>query len=101
MAASTTTTARPARSARARALARREALTAYLFIAPYLIVAGIFTLGLLVYAFYISLTDLKATFAPTSNFIGITNYVRAIQDGEFRVALGNVVWYFVIVTTLQ
>jgi multiple sugar transport system permease protein len=99
MAASTT--AAPGRTARQRSLARREALTAYLFIAPYLLVAGIFTFGLLIYAFYISLTDLTATFAPTSNFVGFNNYVRAVQDSEFRIALGNVFWYFIVVTTLQ
>jgi multiple sugar transport system permease protein len=98
--AASTTVAR-GRSPRQQSLARKEALTAYLFIAPYLIVAGIFTLGLLVYAFYISLTDLKATFAPSSNFTGLSNYVRALGDTEFRIALGNVVWYFLIVTTLQ
>src|SRR5947208_16947416 len=99
MAASTTVA--HGRAPREQSLARKEALTAYAFIAPYLIVAGIFTLGLLVYAFYISLTNLKGTFAPTANFIGINNYIRAVQDSEFLIALGNVVWYFVIVTTLQ
>ena len=58
----TTTNVAP-RGGRARSLARREAITAYLFIAPYLITAAVFTVGLLVYAFYISFTDLSATFA--------------------------------------
>jgi hypothetical protein len=82
-----------------RSLARNEALTAYLFISPYLIIAGIFTLGLLAYAFYISLTDLKATFARTSHFIGLANYLRALRDGDFQLSLINVFWYWVVVTT--
>lgn len=101
MAASTTTTTRPAGSARARTLARREAMTAYLFIAPYLIVAGIFTLALLVYAFYISFTDLKSTLSQTSKFVGLTNYINAFKNPEFQISLINVFWYFVIVTTFQ
>ncbi len=99
MAASTVATG--GRTSRERTLARREALTAYAFIAPYLIVAGIFTVALLVYAFYVSLTDLKATFARTSNFVGIANYIRAFSNADFLIALGNVFWYFVIVTTFQ
>lgn len=88
-------------SARERSLSRREALTAYLFIAPYLIVAIIFTVALIVYAFYISLTDLRETFARTSRFVWFSNYVRAFSDGDFRISLINVFWYFLIVTTLQ
>jgi multiple sugar transport system permease protein len=100
MAASTTTAGR-AGPGRARTLARREAATAYLFIAPYLIIAGIFTLGLLVYAFYISFTDLKSSLSRTSNFVGLTNYINAFKDPEFRISLINVFWYFVIVTAFQ
>ena len=99
MAASTATVS--GKTPSQRSLARREALTAYLFISPYLIIAGIFTVALLVYAFYISLTDMKATFARSWNFVGLTNYLRAFRDQDFRIALGNVFWYFVIVTTFQ
>lgn len=98
MAASTTTAPR---SGAARTLARKEALTAYLFIAPYLIVAGIFTVGLLVYAFYISFTDLKSSLSRTSNFVGLNNYISAVSNAEFLISLVNVFWYFVIVTTFQ
>jgi multiple sugar transport system permease protein len=93
--------ARP-RSRHAATLARREALTAYLFIAPYLISAGIFTFGVLAYVFYTSFTNLSASFAASSaKFVGLANYIRAFQDPEFRISLANVFWYFVVVTTLQ
>jgi multiple sugar transport system permease protein len=83
-------------------LARREAITAYIFIAPYLITAAIFTVGLLVYAFAISFTDLTASFAAANaRFIGIDNYVRALSDSDFLTSLGNAFWYFVIVTFVQ
>lgn len=100
MAASTSVVAH--RERRATTMARREALTAYLFIAPYLITAGIFTFGVLAYVFYTSFTNLTASFAAAqAKFVGVANYVRAFQDPEFRIALTNVFWYFVIVTTVQ
>jgi multiple sugar transport system permease protein len=83
-------------------LARREAITAYLFIAPYLLTAGIFTFGVLLYVFYTSFTNLSASYAAASaRFVGLDNYIRAFRDSEFRIALANVFWYFIIVTTLQ
>lgn len=87
---------------RARTLARREAITAYLFIAPYLIVAAIFTVGLLLYAFGISFTSLSASYAAASaKFVGFDNYLRALRDPDFLAALGNAFWYFVIVSFFQ
>ncbi|MBX0327363.1 sugar ABC transporter permease [Oscillochloris sp. ZM17-4] len=99
----TATPAAPAgRPSRARSLARREAITAYLFIAPYLIVAAVFTVGLLVYAFGISFTSLTASFAAANaRFVGIDNYLRAMTDADFLAALGNAFWYFVIVSFFQ
>jgi multiple sugar transport system permease protein len=96
-----TSTAALREPSRQRSLARREALAAYAFIAPYLVIAGIFTVGLLVYAFYISFTDLKSSLSRTSNFVGLANYSSALQNAEFQIALINVFWYFVIVTTFQ
>lgn len=96
-----TSQARPPRR-RSSALARREALTGYLFIAPYLIIAGIFTFGLLLYVIYISFTDLRQLLPGVqTNFIGFDNYIRAFNEPDFRISLANVFWYFVIVTTVQ
>lgn len=97
----TSTASRGGGSSRARQLARREALAAYAFIAPYLIVAGVFTVGLLAYAFYISFTDLKSSLSRTSSFVGVQNYIAALQDREFLISMVNVLWYALIVTTLQ
>lgn len=81
---------------------RREALTGYLFIAPYLITFLVFTVGLLIYAFYISFTDLTASYSNRPlRFVGLANYVRAFRDSEFRISLGNAFWFFVAVTTVQ
>ena len=91
-----------AQGSRAQSLARREAITAYIFIAPYLITAAIFTVGLLIYAFGISFTNLTASFAAANaRFVGLENYIRAFSDADFLAALGNAFWYFVIVTFFQ
>lgn len=83
-------------------LARREALTGYLFIAPYLIVAGIFTFGLLFYAFYTSLTNLRSPVSRrVPDFVGFDNYVRAFTNPDFLTSIGNIFWFAVIVTIVQ
>lgn len=98
----TTTNVATRTQQRSKSLARREAFTAYLFIAPYLITAAVFTVGLLVYAFYISFTNLSASFAAASaRFVGLDNYLRALRDADFLAALGNAFWYFVIVAFFQ
>lgn len=81
---------------------RREVLTAYLFISPYLITAGIFTFGLYLYVLYTSFTSLRTPLATRNiQFVGLENYTRAFGDSDFQIALINVFWYFVIVTTIQ
>lgn len=81
--------------------ATNEALTAYLFIAPYLIVALVFLVGLMAYAFGISFTDQQGAIDKKFGFIGIDNYLRAFKDRQFLTTLANVFWYALIVTTLQ
>ena len=83
-------------------IARRDMWMGYLFISPYLIIAGIFTFGLLFYALYTSFTNLSASFSNrTPEFVGFTNYLRAFQDGRFLNSLANIVWYALIVTAVQ
>ncbi|MEZ4734748.1 MAG: hypothetical protein R3E79_47255 [Caldilineaceae bacterium] len=75
---------------RSRTLARREALTGYLFIAPYILIAGIFTYGLLIYVFYISFTNMTAPYAQTEPaFVGLANYMRAFRERDFLISLVN------------
>jgi multiple sugar transport system permease protein len=90
-----------ARSSRLSAERRREWITAYLFIAPWLITTSVFMVGLLVYAFYTSLTNRGSPLEKEVAFIGFGNYLAALRNTEFLIALGNVFWYFVIVTTSQ
>lgn len=87
---------------RMRAQARRDAVMGYVFIAPYVVTAGVFTFGLLAYAFAMSFTDLSASYSTTTGrFVGLRNYVRALGDADFLVALVNAFWFFAIVTTVQ
>lgn len=66
-------------------------LTAALFLAPALIVLGVFVLYPIFSAGYISLTAWNG-FDPVKEFIGLGNYLRLVQDPEF--------WNSLVVTVL-
>ena len=78
---------------------RREELTAYLFILPWVIGFLIFTAGAMLFSFYISLneTDLLSL----SKFVGLKNYTRALTaDSLFMKSLGVTAWYTLMVVPL-
>jgi multiple sugar transport system permease protein len=77
----------------------QEQWTAYAFITPYLISVVVFTLGAMLYAFYVSFTDLHLINTPT--FVGIENYLAVLQDRHFLKALGNTLLFSAIVVTVQ
>ncbi|HEY3109887.1 MAG TPA: sugar ABC transporter permease [Chloroflexota bacterium] len=75
---------------------RREELTAYLFILPWVIGFLIFTAGAMLFSFYISLneTDLLSL----SKFVGLRNYTKALtSDSLFMKSLAVTAWYTVMV----
>ncbi|MCL4868842.1 MAG: sugar ABC transporter permease [Anaerolineae bacterium] len=74
-------------------------LAGYAFLAPYLLVTLTFTLGVLLFAFYISFTQYGIFTEP--QWRGLTNYSRAFQQRTFLQALHNVLWYAIIVTPTQ
>ncbi len=80
---------------------RDEALTAYLFISPYLLVTLVFTVGVVLFAIYISFNQFNLyTWPPT--WVGLENYVKAIAPkGQFIHSLVNVIWYVIIVVPTQ
>jgi len=79
---------------------RDEALTAYLFISPYLLVTVVFTIGVILFALYISFTDYNLFTAP--EWAGLDNYLKAFSaKAKFIRSLVNVLWYVVIVVPLQ
>lgn len=80
-------------------LDQREAIFAYLYISPYLLLASIFTIGLLIMAFYLSFNDLDL-YGPVE-WNGLNNYEEALSDKKFLVSISNVVWYALIVVVFQ
>lgn len=82
----------------------RAALTAYLYISPYLITASVFTFSLMIYAFVLGFTEftneqLYGGVAP--RWLGLQNYADVIQNAEFQIALSNVIWYSFLVVIFQ
>jgi multiple sugar transport system permease protein len=96
-----TTTTPTRRSIFNSARARNEALMAYLFVSPYLIVTLIFTVGVILFAIYISFHQYDLYTWPPK-FVGLDNYIRAINpEGKFVRSLVNVLWYVIIVVPVQ
>src|SRR2546423_2114339 len=77
----------------------RQWLTAYLFIAPWLIFPLVFILGAIILAFYFSFTSYDLLSDPV--FIGLANYQKAFQDPVFLHALRNVATYTAVVVPSQ
>jgi multiple sugar transport system permease protein len=75
----------------------REALEGYLFALPYLLFFAIFLLYPLVKGFWMSLHDWNLLFPSESQFIGLENYSRMLNDPAFWQAFKNTV-VFVAVT---
>lgn len=73
---------RPKTPRRAPRYEREQVLTAALFLAPALIVLGVFVFYPIVSAGHISLTSWNG-FSPVKEFIGFDNYVRLAGDPEF------------------
>jgi len=75
-----------------------ETLTAWVFLAPALVLLGIFVLWPIAYLFYLSFTAGNFTRVGT-HWIGLRNYWRLLLDPDFWQVLGNTV-YFTVATVL-
>ena len=95
------TPARTAEGPRSSGMNRHtlEALTGYLYVAPWLISAIVFTFGAMLYVFYLSFTDLQLLNVP--KLIGLDNYAKVISDPLFRTAVFNTFLYAAVVTFCQ
>lgn len=94
---------RPAKSPRHAG----ETLAAYLFLAPYLIILGVFTVFAAVYGLYLSFYRVDIGFS-TPEFIGIRNYQALWNQlfyqggvGDFWISMINIVKFVVIVVPTQ
>ncbi len=84
---------------------RKTMLAAYSFLAPYIIVTALFTVGVILFALYISFNKYDIFTEPV--WIGLDNYKKAFMgfvdatQKDFLQALYNVGWYTLIVVPLQ
>jgi len=78
---------------------RRAMLAGYAFLTPYLLTTLVFTIGVILFALYISFHKYDIFTEP--QWIGLHNYVKAFKQKDFLQALHNVFWYAAIVTPTQ
>jgi multiple sugar transport system permease protein len=71
--------------------ARRE-WSAYLFLAPGLILFSIFTVFALGFAFYLTFHE-WSIISPDKPFVGLDNYERMIEDERFRRSIINTLYF--------
>lgn len=82
-----------------RKLARREELTGYLWISPWIVGFLLFTAGPILISLYISLT--RFNFGSTTRFVGLENYKTALtSDPHLWSALGRTAYYTLLVVSL-
>jgi multiple sugar transport system permease protein len=81
-----------------RARRRREALMAYAFIAPNLVVFAAFMFLPLVLVFYYAMTQ-KSGFRP-EHYVGFSNYRELISDHTFYRSLANTAVYALVMVPL-
>lgn len=78
----------------------QEIRQAWLFLAPAVIVVGIFFVLAVLFAFYLSFNDVNL-FTNTFSFKGIENYLRIFTDQKARIALRNTATFALVVVPLQ
>src|SRR3954462_3776151 len=66
--------------------------SAYLFLAPTMILFGIFTVLAVIYAFYLSFHEWNIL-EPAKPFVGLDNYRRLLADEKFGGAIVNTLYY--------
>ena len=84
---------------------RRALISGYAFLAPYLLVTFVFTVGVILFALYIAFNEYDIFTEP--QWVGLKNFGKAFEGltkaskKEFVQALHNVLWYAAIVVPVQ
>lgn len=78
-----------------------QALAGYLFLLPALVSLGVFLIGPILYAFYISFFHFSFLDPQNAKFIGFSNYINLFKDPEFLRALWNTSLYSICVVPIQ
>jgi multiple sugar transport system permease protein len=76
----------------------QDTFAAWIFLAPALILLGIFLLWPIAYLFYLSFTSGSFT-AQGVHWVGMSNYLRLFTDADFWQVIGNTL-YFAIATVI-
>ena len=74
---------------------RKEAISAFVFISPFLVWLIVLMAGPIIAAFGLSLFQWDGLFIPPK-FIGLNNYVQMVHDTLFWKALGNTFYFTVL-----
>ena len=78
---------------------RTNLIMGYLFLSPYLLITLTFTVGVVLFALYISFNRYDIFTPP--EWVGPANYARAFTERDFLQSLHNVLWYALIVVPVQ
>ena len=78
---------------------RLNLIMGYAFLAPYLLITLTFTVGVVLFALYISFNNYDIFTPP--QWVGLSNYAKAFQGKDFLQSLYNVLWYTLIVVPTQ
>jgi multiple sugar transport system permease protein len=70
----------------------RKQWSAYLFLAPTMILFGVFTVLAVIYAFYLSFHEWNIL-EPAKPFVGLDNYQRLVGDERFGGAIANTLYF--------
>jgi multiple sugar transport system permease protein len=92
-----------------RGIRRGEAASGWLFVAPVLVILGLFLLLPVLMAAWVSVSDWAGRGSPlasTVNFVGGDNYADLLVGGglaerDFGIALRNNLWYVLLVVPIQ
>jgi multiple sugar transport system permease protein len=79
----------------------REAITGYSFMAPTMIVMGIFVILPIIYALFLSFNKVRILGDFSYRFIGLKNFIRMASDERVWIALKNTAEYVAIVVPIQ
>ncbi|MFG6117965.1 carbohydrate ABC transporter permease [Thalassobacillus sp. B23F22_16] len=91
----------PRKKRKLKSQAFRESMTGYFFLAPALVLLGVFLLYPMGAAFYYSFTDFYILTPDDVSFIGLENFKYIVEDAQFRQAFWNTVYFSVIVVPVQ
>src|SRR5437667_11356232 len=80
-----------------RGAARRQARTAYLFLAPGLLLFVVFRVYPLLEGLRLSFTNARLG-RPSLAYVGAANYTRLLDDTRFHVSLANTAFYTIAST---